>query len=832
MTRASVFRRSPVLVLAAALVALAAVLVHDARPAQAQSNTIWSATLTVGGTNIIGCLEPVSNNRCSDKLTSNSFTFGGVRYQVTRLYLSSGDLYLVLNKRIPAVLKAQSLRLDGVEFLGSEAHLGSSDAGSNDLLVWQGNSNAPSWSAGDTVQVSLEFVPPEVTVSASGPLREGGPPVRVRFNLNRPAPTNLHATLGHNDSVRFNADGPRFATNATRAVMELSVPQDQIDNNCRTLHLQVWFLPYVGGEQLQADVAFTVIDDDGAADTCSGLLGSPYPTQLSLQFVEASRWTEKIRVTYLAQLDRPPLNRNVVSVSASSIGGNPITQRDGFSGAVGDYYVPRDQFSIWAPHTNPKYTDTRGTHDWPIEIWIWDSAPDQAFIHVEATTQFPALSATQRFGVGSMRHLADRQSSDGNAPERGNGGSPGSDCEGCGRESELGVIRNPNAPENPNADLIADVKEWRDDPRYVSDKRHTDRWDRVLLALGAAVSDQTLQPMTASEAQGYADRGWTRWEGVAETLAEIEAAAQQQVPPSTGPSQDPADEPPAAPNNAPTVVHSPEDVTIGHERGSKAVPLYTLVNDTSLSSTLVSMFHDADGDDLTITAASSTESVATVSVSGHTATVSARSRGTATITVTADDGRGGTVSDDFTVTVKSAPTVASAIGDVSGLEAGSTRSVSLSGVFRDADGDDLTITASALDDRVARVTAASDGSALTVRGVSAGVTTITVVARDTDGNRVADSFDVSVEASQPRLLTPPTQQQPPAQDPTPTPTPTPETDPGPAQEPETSDIVDRYDADGDGSISRTELGDALKGYAAGEITYSEMLEVYTAFRAS
>ncbi len=44
--------------------------------------------------------------------------------------------------------------------------------------------------------------------------------------------------------------------------------------------------------------------------------------------------------------------------------------------------------------------------------------------------------------------------------------------------------------------------------------------------------------------------------------------------------------------------------------------------------------------------------------------------------------------------------------------------------------------------------------------------------------------------------------------------------------------MDRYDADGDGSISRTELGDALKGYAAGEITYSEMLEVYMAYRAS
>ena len=67
-----------------------------------------------------------------------------------------------------------------------------------------------------------------------------------------------------------------------------------------------------------------------------------------------------------------------------------------------------------------------------------------------------------------------------------------------------------------------------------------------------------------------------------------------------------------------------------------------------------------------------------------TLTVTAQTRGTATITVTADDGRGGTVDDDFSVTVKAAPVVASAISDVSGLEVeGSTQDVSLSGVFSD-----------------------------------------------------------------------------------------------------------------------------------------------------
>ncbi len=70
--------------------------------------------------------------------------------------------------------------------------------------------------------------------------------------------------------------------------------------------------------------------------------------------------------------------------------------------------------------------------------------------------------------------------------------------------------------------LIVKVQGWRDDPRYSSNKAHTDRWDRVLLVLGQSVSDSSLQPMTAAEAQGYADRGWTRWVEVAAALRGIE----------------------------------------------------------------------------------------------------------------------------------------------------------------------------------------------------------------------------------------------------------------------------------------------------------------------
>ena len=195
--------------------------------------------------------------------------------------------------------------------------------------------------------------------------------------------------------------------------------------------------------------------------------------------------------------------------------------------------------------------------------------------------------------------------------------------------------------------------------------------------------------------------------------------------------------PPATPNRVPTVSAAIADATIVSESGLRQVPLG-------------GVFDDADNDALSVTAASSDEAVATVSVAsdGASLTATAQGRGTATITVTASDGRGGSVDDAFSVTVKAAPTVSAAIADVSGLKAGSTQEVSLSGVFSDADGDALTISAASSDDAKATVSVASDGSSLTLTGVAEGTATVTVAARDADGNRVSDAFDVSVVAQQ------------------------------------------------------------------------------------
>ena len=200
------------------------------------------------------------------------------------------------------------------------------------------------------------------------------------------------------------------------------------------------------------------------------------------------------------------------------------------------------------------------------------------------------------------------------------------------------------------------------------------------------------------------------------------------------------------PNNAPTVSSPISDATIVNQSGTSQV-------------SLSGVFTDADGDDLAVTATSSDETVATVSVAAEysTLTISAKTRGSATITVTAADGQGGSVSDTFTVKVKAAPVVASAIADIGELKVGARYIISPADVFSDPDGDALRFsvgqnngvvsiqTWSSLEpDVLVRDSATGDMIAFTVIAKAEGTSTITVFAQDSDGNQVSEAFDVSV----------------------------------------------------------------------------------------
>ncbi len=88
------------------------------------------------------------------------------------------------------------------------------------------------------------------------------------------------------------------------------------------------------------------------------------------------------------------------------------------------------------------------------------------------------------------------------------------------------------------------------------------------------------------------------------------------------------------PNNPPVVINPLADIT----KTESFV-------DTSFS--IAAVFEDPDGDELSYTVSSADESVVTASLTGTTLQLSKVATATSTITVTADDGRGGTASDEF-----------------------------------------------------------------------------------------------------------------------------------------------------------------------------------------
>ena len=120
---------------------------------------------------------------------------------------------------------------------------------------------------------------------------------------------------------------------------------------------------------------------------------------------------------------------------------------------------------------------------------------------------------------------------------------------------------SPQAEEScVSGSLVADVQgyageTWRGSPV------HVERWERVLAAFGETGS-YSANPMTAAEAQTYADRGWNRWVPVVAALECVETTPHEQpeAQPEAQPAQEPTPPPPAEPEI--TIAAGP-DVTEG-----------------------------------------------------------------------------------------------------------------------------------------------------------------------------------------------------------------------------------------------------------------------------
>ena len=175
-------RLSPLLLLAAvALAVLAVFLVNHTPPAQAQTRTVWYATLTAGdaGSQDIGFDSAAAVGTLSDSI----ITYDGMDYDILGVFVDdTGELTFWFSAdtppnslKSPPSAPALTLHVGNSQFALADATLTNSDT----RLVW--NNTGLSWSVGDTVRLRLtvkisEINPPLPTLTASvspDPIVEG-----------------------------------------------------------------------------------------------------------------------------------------------------------------------------------------------------------------------------------------------------------------------------------------------------------------------------------------------------------------------------------------------------------------------------------------------------------------------------------------------------------------------------------------------------------------------------------------------------------------------------------------------------------------------------------
>ena len=170
----------------------------------------------------------------------------------------------------------------------------------------------------------------------------------------------------------------------------------------------------------------------------------------------------------------------------------------------------------------------------------------------------------------------------------------------------------------------------------------------------------------------------------------------------------------------------------------------TLSPGDTVTADVANLFEDPEGDELTLSAASSDTAVATASLDGSSLTVVAVADGSATVTVTATDTADNSNHVEFTVTVEGPNLAPEAVGSIPAqtLATGDSVTVDVAAFFTDPNNDDLTYAAVTSDTEVA--TASVSGSMVTINAVGAGSTTVTVTASDPDGLSADQTIGVTV----------------------------------------------------------------------------------------
>ncbi|RXT04582.1 dockerin type I repeat-containing protein [Ammoniphilus sp. CFH 90114] len=171
---------------------------------------------------------------------------------------------------------------------------------------------------------------------------------------------------------------------------------------------------------------------------------------------------------------------------------------------------------------------------------------------------------------------------------------------------------------------------------------------------------------------------------------------------------------------------------------------------TPISLDLSLVFTDEDNNPLTYLAVSDQPTVASVQVNGAQLVVTPLSTGTAIVTVTVDDGKGGTATTSFSMTVETSnhePQVTAMVIPHQVVGFGVTgNQLSLEGAFQDPDRDPLTYRVTASDTNLVQATI--NGSLLSLAPVVGGQGTSTVTVTADDGRGGTASINLSVSTVQ------------------------------------------------------------------------------------
>ena len=693
--------------------------------------SIWSATLTVqSGSGASGCSNDLAGAECSSAsvLTDDDFTYKGVDHQVSAVQLSAAGLAVTLDRAIPAGL---SLVVDDEVFPATDGALSNSDQ----TITW--TNPGLSWSQGDTVSLSLAaHCNCAVSLSASPLKVDEGESVTITATLSS-ASTNdetiplaiINSTAEPDDygmlgSITVTA-GETTGTGVITTTHDAGIDHEKFAVKLRTL-------PQGITEGSPSSVEITIKDNDFRLE----------PSSLTVTEGESVR----------VQVFNFPSFTPVESSGTAKLGTHLNHKQPGYVANADFFMEPSTTYEDCPTVSTCRYDHWGRPYDgWLTIRTVVDGVPegDEAIV----LTGFNALDTTQRTDpiTITLRDLPRARlilTPTSTVLRKGGGPvtvtlsldqpSPKTTAIRITPSGTASILPLGEPHSGHDYQMVPTQLSGGQPEAYIWIEKGETQGQReiTLTALNDATTGETIT-LTASSG-GYPHH-------FRQGATTITIGSPQ---PGSGDSGSQGDdgEQRQQPNQAPLVAQPIGDATI--------------INESATHTALLSdVFIDADNDPLNISAASSNAGTATVSVATDrsTLTVTAQSRGTATVTVTADDGNGGTVGDSFTVTVKAAPTISAAIADVTSLEAGANQDISLTGVFTDADGDELIITAASSDGAIAAVSAASNGSKLTVTGVSEGTAAITVTAQDSDGNAVSDAFGVSVVAQQQQQQGPPNQ---------------------------------------------------------------------------